>query len=158
VARSAETQGLFRLPLFAGNHPHWFSEGVAQFDTEVLNRDRFDESRGAFERAALEDGLYYSLDRLAFSGDEKWYNTGFAFLRYIDRRFGAGTVHRIFRRAGERFDLVFSAVFDDVLGVSLDRLEQDFRADLDASFQRQLARAKGGPPRALRRFGTEVHR
>jgi hypothetical protein len=144
VARSAETQGLLRLPLFAGNHPHWFSEGVAQFDTEIVGRDRFDESRTAFERAALEDGLYYSLDRLAFSGDEKWYNTGFAFLRYLERRFGVGTVHRIFRRAGERFDLVFAAVFEDVLGVPLDELERDFRAELDASFQHQLARAGGG--------------
>ena len=144
VARSAEAEGLLRIPLFTGNHPHWFSEGVAQFDTEVVGRDTFDENRAAFERAALEDGLFYSLDKLAFFGDEKWYNTGFSFLLYVDRRFGKGTVHRLFRRAGERFDLDFAALFADVLGVSLDELERDFRAEIELKFRQQVARADGG--------------
>jgi hypothetical protein len=144
VARSAEAEGLLRLPLFTGNHPHWFSEGVAQFDTALAGRDAFDENRSAFERAALEDGLFYSLDKLAFFGDEKWYNTGFSFLSYLERRFGSGTVHRIFRRAGERYDLVFSAVFANVLGLTLDELERDFRAEIDYQLARHLARVDGG--------------
>jgi hypothetical protein len=129
--RSSESEAVVRLPLYTGNHPHWFSEGVAQFDTEQTGGDRFDENREAFERAALEDGLYYSLDRLAFFGDERWYNTGFGFLRYLERRFGKGTVHRIFRDAGQHYDLVFASLFQRVLGIPLSELERDFRADIE---------------------------
>ncbi len=142
--RSSESEAVLRVPLYTGNYPHWFSEGVAQFDTEQTGGDRFDENREAFERAALEDGLYYSLDRLAFFGDERWYNTGFGFLRYLERRFGKGTVHRIFRDAGQHFDLVFSSLFERTLGIPLAELERDFRADIEHRFTAHQRAVEGG--------------
>lgn len=130
VVRSAQNQTLFRLPIYPHNYPHWFAEGVAQFDTALLGRDSFDENRASYQRAAYEDGLLFPLGKLAFFGREKWYNTGFSFLRYIERRFGRGSVHRLFKRAGEQYYYVFDGVFEDVLGVPLDRLEVDFRAEV----------------------------
>lgn len=59
VARSRQSQTLVKLPIYGRNFPHWFSEGVAQFDTSLLGRDGYDENRAAFQRAAFEDKLLF---------------------------------------------------------------------------------------------------
>lgn len=144
VARSATGQGLVRVPIYGANYPHWFVEGVAQFDTALLGRDAFDENRRAFERASVEDGLLFPLGRLAFFGDERWYNTGFSFLAYLEERFGRGTVHRLFRAAGARYYYLFDTLFEDELGVPLAELEREFRARATRAFERHRARDDGG--------------
>ena len=73
----------FKLPLFGPNHPHWYKEGIAQFDTWLLDRDDYDENRRAYQRASIEDDTFYPMAKLAFFGGEKWYNTGFGFLIYL---------------------------------------------------------------------------
>ncbi|MDD9936311.1 MAG: hypothetical protein OXT09_22050 [Myxococcales bacterium] len=135
VVRTQDAQGLLRMPVYGRSHPHWFVEGVAQFDTELLERDAFDENRAAVQRAAWEDGMFFPLGKLAFFGGEKWYNTGFAFLKYLEERFGDGTTHRLFRHAGSTYYYVFDSLFEDVLGVPLDQLEADFRADVKKRFE-----------------------
>ncbi|HLV65479.1 MAG TPA: hypothetical protein VKY73_06690 [Polyangiaceae bacterium] len=144
VARSANAQGLVRVPLYGSNYPHWFVEGVAQFDTALLGRDAFDENRRAFQRASVEDALLFPLGRLAFFGDERWYNTGFAFLAYLEERFGRGTVHRLFRAAGARYHYLFDSLFENELGVPLAELERDFRAQASRDFAEHRARADHG--------------
>lgn len=144
VARADTAQGLLQVPIYTENFPRWFAEGVAQFDTSLLGRDAFDENRAAYERAGVEDGLYYELDRLSFYGEERWYNTGFAFLRYLEQRFGRGSVHRLFASAGRDYRYVFESLFEDVLGVSLAELERDFRVEVRRRFEAHLARAHGG--------------
>jgi hypothetical protein len=144
VTRTDHTQSVVRVPLYGGNFPHWFKEGVAQFDTWRLGRDSYDENRESHQRAALEDGLFFPLGKLAFFGREKWYNTGFSFLLYIEERFGRGSVHRLFRRAGERHNLLFDDLFEDVLGVPLKKLELEYRAALSASFSAHVSRMDAG--------------
>jgi hypothetical protein len=144
VTRSDSGQSLYRIPLYARSHPHWFVEGVAQFDTRLLGRDDFDENRRAFERAAWEDGLYFPLGKLAFYGGEKWYNTGFSFLLYLEERFGDSTVHRLFHASGESYYLVFDHLFEDVLGVPLAELEADFRARVQQRFDAHVGAAHAG--------------
>ncbi len=144
VARADSAQGLLQVPIYTENFPRWFSEGVAQFDTSLLGRDAFDENRAAYERAGVEDGLYYELNRLSFYGEERWYNTGFAFLLYLEQRFGPGTVHRLFAGAGRDYHYVFETLFEDVLGVPLAELERDFRALVQRRFQEHLRRVHGG--------------
>jgi hypothetical protein len=144
VARSDSAQGLLQVPVFMENFPRWFSEGVAQFDTAELGRDAFDENRAAYERAGMEDGLFYELDRLAFYGEERWYNTGFAFLRYLEDRFGRGTVHRLFAASGRDYHYVFESLFEDVLGVALAELERDFRTLVRRRFDAHVAKSHGG--------------
>lgn len=144
LARTAQSQTLLRLPLYARNFPHWFSEGVAQFDTSLLGRDAFDENRAAFQRAAFEDHMLFPLDKLAFFGGEQWYNTGLSFLMYLESRFGAGTVHKLFQAAGEQYDYLFDSLFPRTLGVSLSELEREYRAHVKQSFDAHLAAVSGG--------------
>ena len=124
--------------------PHWLTEGVAQFDTFQLGRDSYDENRQAFARAAIEDGLLFPLDRLAFFGGEQWYNSGFSFLLFLEDKFGPGTVHRLCARAGEGYDVVFEQLFPRALGVSLGELEAEFRTRMRARFEAHKASVAGG--------------
>lgn len=144
VARADTAQGLLQIPIYTENFPRWFAEGVAQFDTALLARDAFDENRAAYERAGVEDGLYYELDRLSFYGEERWYNTGFSFLLYLEQRFGRGTVHRLFAGAGRDYHYVFESLFEDVLGVPLTELERDFRVEVKRRFEAHLTKAHAG--------------
>ena len=90
VRAGEQSQMSFKFPLFGPNQPHWFKEGIAQFDTWLLGHDDYDENRRAYQRASIEDDTLYPLAKLAFFGGEKWYNTGFGFLIYLEKRFGQG--------------------------------------------------------------------
>jgi hypothetical protein len=144
LARFAQAQTLVKLPIYGRNFPHWFAEGVAQFDTALLGRDSFDENRAALQRASYEDDVLFPLEKLAFFGGEQWYNTGLSFLMYLEQRFGAGTVHRLFRAAGEEYDYQFDSLFDRALGKPLAELEADFRAQVARRFADHLSQVHGG--------------
>ena len=134
VRAGDHAQMSFKFPLFGPNHPHWYKEGIAQFDTWLLGRDDYDENRRAYQRASIEDDTFYSMAKLAFFGGEKWYNTGFGFLIYLEKRFGAGTVHQVAKELGESYYFVFENVFQKVTGVAFEKLEQDFRTHAQASY------------------------
>jgi hypothetical protein len=144
VARSQDSQALLKLPVYGRNYPHWFAEGVAQFDTSLLGRDGFDENRAAFQRAVYEDGLLFPLGKLAFFGGEQWYNTGLSFLRYLEERFGEGTVHRLFRQSGQHYYYLFDGLFEDTLGTPLAELERAYRADVVKHFDEHVSAAEHG--------------
>ncbi|HET6334572.1 MAG TPA: hypothetical protein VFG30_15220 [Polyangiales bacterium] len=144
LARFQQAQTLIKLPIYGRNFPHWFAEGVAQFDTSLLGRDAFDENRGAFQRAAYEDRLMFPLEKLPFFGGEQWYNTGLSFLMYLEDRFGTGTVHRLFKDTGEHFDYLFDELFPRVLGIPLADLERDFRIVVAKRFDDHFAAVSGG--------------
>ena len=144
LARSAQAQTLVKLPIYGRNFPHWFAEGVAQFDTSLLGRDSYDENREAYQRAAYEDDLLYPLDKLAFFGGEQWYNTGFSFLNYLEERFGAGTVHNLFHEAGEEYDYLFDSLFDRALGMPLAELEADYRTQVAKRYAVHLRAVHNG--------------
>lgn len=144
VVRARPSQLLVRLPVYGRNFPHWFAEGVAQFDTSLLERDSFDENRAAYQRAAFEDNLLFPLEKLAFFGGEQWYNTGLSFLMYLEQRFGTGTVHKLFHAAGESFDYDFDWLFPRTLGAPLAELERDYRAQVAERFQQHLTEAHHG--------------
>jgi hypothetical protein len=144
LARFAQAQTLVKLPIYGRNFPHWFAEGVAQFDTSLLGRDSFDENRAAFQRAAWEDDLLFPLDKLAFFGGEQWYNTGLSFLIYLEQRFGDGTVHDLFHAAGEKYDYQFDSLFERALHKPLEELEADYRTQVSESFAAHLLEVHRG--------------
>ncbi len=144
LGRFQQSQTLVKLPIFGRNFPHWFSEGVAQFDTSLLGRDSFDENRAALQRALFEDRLLFPLGKLAFFGGEQWYNSGFSFLQYLEARFGAGTVHALFREAGKGYDYLFDGLFDRALRVPIDTLEAGFRAEVENNFAAHRAATHDG--------------
>ena len=144
VVRAGQVQSLARVPISGRNYPRWFVEGVAQFDTERLGRDSYDENRRAFQRAAFEDRQLFPLGRLAFFGGEAWYNTGFDFLNYLEKRFDAGTVHRLFADYGDHYYPVFDQLFSSVLGVPLSELERDYRKHVAERFHRHLRQSAYG--------------
>ena len=145
IVRSGEhAQMSFKVPLFGPNQPHWFKEGIAQFDTWLAGHDDYDENRRAYQRASIEDGTLYPLAKLAFFGGEKWYNTGFGFLMYVEKRFGQGTVHQIAKQLGEAYYWVFEDVFEVVTGVSLEALEAEYRSHAQASYTAHLVSTEDG--------------
>jgi len=144
LLRTERGQAMARLPLYAHNYPHWFAEGVAQFDTYKLGRDSFDENRRALQRAAVEDRLLMPLDKLSFFGGEQWYNTGLAFLLFLEDKFGPGTVHRLFHASGDAYDYVFDWLFPRTLGHSLDELEAEFRSDVEKRYREHREHADQG--------------
>ncbi|MEE2961865.1 MAG: hypothetical protein VYA34_14105 [Myxococcota bacterium] len=145
IVRSGnQFQGLLNIPFFPANQSRWFREGVAQFDSYLLNRDGFDENRQAYQRAMTEDNLFYSLQKLSFFGGEKWYNTGLSFLLFIERKYGKGTVHQLFKRAGETYFFHFENLFKDSLGIPLHDLEDEFKLHVQASFNEHLQNISHG--------------
>ena len=116
--------------------PQWYSEGVAQYESMQYGGDSWDTHRDMLLRmATLEDDLL-SYEGMGVFGKDQYhsemvYNHGFAFLRYVDERFGSQAV----RDMTEKRPLVnFKSSVKKATGVSAKQLYRDWSAHLAETY------------------------
>jgi hypothetical protein len=128
--------------------PDWFTEGMAQHESERAGNDCWDARRDMLLRCAVLDGRELSLDEMGqlrhdSQGDELVYNQGFSLVGHIERRFGqkalAGMVAdaRSFRFGGSSF----GAFFQRHTGADLPGVYRTWVDSLRAAYARQIPAA-----------------
>jgi Tol biopolymer transport system component len=111
-----------------------FSEGVAQFEAEKYGDERWDSHRDMILRMATLENDLLSLAEMGPLGGkhqfhgEQVYNQGYAMLRYIEQRFGAETVRRIFEN---KPTFNFNSSLKKATGLSANQLYRDWKKSLE---------------------------
>ncbi|MDB4985894.1 MAG: hypothetical protein JWN04_1072 [Myxococcaceae bacterium] len=132
-----ELSHVFHVQLSRGRVPRWFTEGLAEYETELARAEwRREDDRPLYD-ALLHDALP-SLSELnrAFTHARKpeelmvaYYASALA-VRYIAERFGNDALVRLLPLWGE--GLPTEQVFQRGLGVDITSVDHDFRAQLRA--------------------------
>ena len=134
---------LASYPLMTIAVPHWFSEGVAQYQVDGARFDRWDSHRDMVLRVAVLNGGLLSLDDMGVFGkrgfgNEYVYDHGFALVRYIVRTYGEEKLAAICRAASKWSDITFRSAIEEALGVSSRTLYDDWRASMEREYEEQM--------------------
>lgn len=127
-------------PLAMTSVPMWWAEGVAQFQVDGFDYDRWDSHRDMLIRtAALADKLF-SFDEMGYFGknslgNERVYNSGYALIRYIARQYGQEKMAQLAQAQSSLFRYTIDGVLKDVLGVSAKQLYEQWQGELSGYYR-----------------------
>ncbi len=113
--------------------PRWLDEGTAQWASDGLSEYLPTEQRSLLPQAAAAGRLFY-LDELFESFHQDYqgillaYEQSRSFVNYLVRRFGEGALRRLLQSLASGASP--RAAFEEVLGVELVAVEDDWRAGL----------------------------
>ncbi|MBI4979758.1 MAG: hypothetical protein HZC28_19930 [Spirochaetes bacterium] len=113
--------------------PQWLIEGLAQYYSEKLGGDTFDTYRRSL--LLIRDDIP-SLDRIGTFGykdifdSEAVYNRGYAFLRYLDDRFGSNAMSRILTAYKKNLSADMNYSMTKALGTNVTLVYHDFHRSL----------------------------
>ena len=132
------------------NIPPWFAEGVAQFMVPGANYDYWDSHRDMVLRDRVLGGKLLSLVAMnSFgkreAGNEGVYNQGFAFVRYLARRFGEGALAELSRLMAGPLSVSVSRALERVTGQSGREIYGDWRAQLEEHYTRAMRNVREAP-------------
>lgn len=125
------------VALYHLSQPAWFSEGTAQVGAETFGAERWDTHRDMVLRSAwYENDLMHLDDMDVLTGQdgmesESVYNQGYSLVSYIRDTYGYDKVVEL---NNELCLFDFDPVLQSVLGVSTERLYDDWRANLDKRY------------------------
>lgn len=119
--------------------PDWFSEGIAQLETEHQGNDCWDSRRDMILRCAMLDNKALTLDEMsAFNhnslGNEMVYNQGFNFLKYVEQQISPEKLNSFFKNASENAHH-FESYFTEFTGYSLEKLYSQWRDSLQTHYK-----------------------
>ena len=132
-------------PIPVLNNPAWLAEGTAQYQRQWLHYDDWDAHRDmilrtrilAGEEMALEDmGGFYSQNSLL---RETTYNQGFAFTRYLARRFGEEILMEISSSLGEWKNWNVERAIKDATGISGKDVYNQWVLELQQAYKEEVA-------------------
>ena len=131
-------------PLMTIAVPHWFSEGIAQYQVGGARFDRWDSHRDMILRVAVLNGQLLAFDDMGVFGkrgfgNEYVYGHGYALVRYIVRTYGEEKLASICRAASKWSDLTFGSAIEEVLEVSSRTLYRDWRDSMQREYEEQIA-------------------
>lgn len=138
------------FPLAGTVVPMWFAEGMAQFQREQFDYDRWDSHRDMMLRTAVLGGGMLSLDRMSVFGknslgNEKVYDHGYGLSLYIAATYGEETLARLARAMSMPLRSGFSGAVQDVLGISSRELYQAWREWLETAYRKGIDRIRQQP-------------
>ncbi len=135
-----------RLPL-ADAAPFFWVEGGAEFLADLAGGDRWGACREMLLRTAFEEGLILSpadlqssLGKTGLDGDRA-YNQGYAFMLFLQERYGEASFDRIVAAARDRFRWRWTEAVEEGQGIGfeelyarwLEWLEQRYEGDDNAT-------------------------
>ncbi len=127
------------------NNPAWFAEGTAQYQRQWLHYDDWDSHRDmllrtrviAGEQLPLEDmGGFYSQTSLL---RETTYNQGFAFTRYLARRFGEEILMEISQSLGKWKNWNVERAIKDATGIAGKKVYEQWINELQSSYREEVS-------------------
>ena len=153
---------LVSYPIMTINVPHWFSEGIAQYQADGVRYDRWDSHRDMILRTAVLADRLLSMDDMGVFGkrgfgNEFVYDHGFALVRYIAEIYGEDKLPELARAAGQWPGLDFGGSIEQVLGVPAQELHRNWRDSMHESYKTQieaLGVLREGEPLAITGFSN----
>jgi Tol biopolymer transport system component len=123
--------------------PPWFTEGIAQIESERHGDDSWDTHRDMILRTlTLSDKLLTWDHMQAFSGRgddfEKTYNHGFSLTKYISETYGHDKIPALLRASSKVTRLTFDRSIKEVLGISGKKLYSDWKIFLENKYKQQI--------------------
>jgi Tol biopolymer transport system component len=124
--------------------PSWFAEGVAQFNRKELQYDNWDSHRDMILRMYALDGNMLSWNEMAVFGktslgNESSYNAGFAFVRYLNDKYGDQVLPAISRNLSRFTAVTIDGAIERAVGKSGKDLYDEWKEYLRADYGRRSA-------------------
>ena len=103
--------------------PMWLAEGMAQFQVPGLDYDRWDSHRDMLMRTAVLNKELHSFTEMGVFGknslgNERTYNSGYAFVRYIAHNYGAESIPAFSKELSKFFHFGINGALKNVTGFS----------------------------------------
>lgn len=134
---------------FANAHPWWWVEGGGEFWSDESGYYWWSAQRDQLLRTSvLEDRLLsfeeWSVYRasLDWNDGEREYQQGHAFAWYLRERFGPDTMTNLSKAYGEGWHPTFDGTFEEVVGVPLRQVYDDFINTITERYTAQVAEVK----------------
>ncbi|MFO7810069.1 MAG: hypothetical protein R6V47_01685, partial [Candidatus Delongbacteria bacterium] len=126
--------------------PPWFAEGIAQnqaldtlyYDFWGSNRDMLFRERVMSDQTLRYEQLMDFTNKSAHEA-ETIYNTGFAFTKYLQERFGKKVLYDISEELGEFSSFTFEKSFKKVLGVDPEQLYNKWISEEKTRYREMLS-------------------
>ena len=142
----------FMLPVAGGmKAPFFWIEGGAEYWTDQAGPNEWTTSRDMLMRmSVLEDEVLTWNEWQTRGGknrfdQERIYNHGYNFARYLKERFGDQAYAQLAIEGGKAWRFNWNKVFVDVFGVSGEKLYDDWRVWLKAHYEEQVADVRAEP-------------
>jgi Tol biopolymer transport system component len=115
--------------------PMWLAEGMAQYQVPGLDYDRWDSHRDMLIRTAFLEDDPLTYDEMGVFGknslgNERTYNAGYAFTRYIAEHWGADALKKLTREMRKPFTLSIDDALENVTGIDATDLYNQWQQDL----------------------------
>ncbi|HEX2956602.1 MAG TPA: hypothetical protein VHO70_07215 [Chitinispirillaceae bacterium] len=123
--------------------PHWFTEGIAQYESTLHGADSWDSHRDMILRTMSLSNQLLTWDHMqVFTGRsddfEKTYNQGFSMVRYIAETYGYDKVVALLYESAKFSRLDFDPVIKTVLGIPAGKLYKEWKQSLENGYKRNL--------------------
>jgi hypothetical protein len=123
--------------------PMWFAEGIAQYQRSGLDYEIWDTHRDMLLRTAVLAGHTHSLQDMGYFGknslgNERVYNQGYGFTRYLAARGGESAVRDLARTMGKKTRTSFSKTAEEVFGQPAEALYDEWMTWLKTEYAEQI--------------------
>jgi hypothetical protein len=147
------------IPFTGEIMPHWFAEGLAQYQCGLARNDIWDSHRDMLLRSAALDGRLLTIDEMGVFDknsleSEMVYNQGFALVRYISEEYGREKLSELTNALRSVHRITFGGACKKVLGMSDSELYNAWRTDIEENY-REIASRIDADRRAGERSSEE---
>ena len=127
--------------------PAWFAEGVAQYNRNDLRYDFWDSHRDMILRSYALDGNMLTWEEMGVFGktslgNESSYNSGFAFVSYIARKYGENALAEISRNLSTLTEVSIDGAIRRAVGKSGSALYEEWRSEVRNDYRERVARVR----------------
>ncbi|MFH1263601.1 MAG: hypothetical protein V1495_09210 [Pseudomonadota bacterium] len=132
-------------------YSRWWAEGTAQLDDAAVGYDLWDSNQDMMLRTATLGGTLLSFDRMRnisvreqYDG-EMVYNQGYAFLLWLQEKYGSDANLKIARTAASSWNLDFDRNFEQAIGKNARDLDAEWKSFLKEKYEKQTAEIRAHP-------------
>ncbi|MBN1999487.1 PD40 domain-containing protein [candidate division KSB1 bacterium] len=123
--------------------PMWLAEGMAQYQTPGLDYDRWDSHRDMLIRTAVLAGKMHSYDAMGVFGknslgNERTYNAGYAFVRYIAQHWGPESLMQLAELMSQPTRFSVDGALKKITGYKGQELYEKWKDQLQAYYNERI--------------------
>jgi len=123
--------------------PMWFAEGLAQYQRAGLDYETWDTHRDMLLRTAVLSNKTHDLDDMGYFGknslgNERVYNQGYGFTRYLASKYGESGLRKLARSMQNKWRIHFSKAAREALGKSDRELFDEWMSWLQESYTEKI--------------------
>ncbi|MBD3386278.1 hypothetical protein GF407_15315 [candidate division KSB1 bacterium] len=127
--------------------PMWLAEGMAQYQVQGFDYDRWDSHRDMLIRTAIEANEALSFDEMGVFGknslgNERTYNSGYAFVRYIAENWGQETLYQMADKSSHLLTVSINKTLKEITGKPAKKLYNSWTDRLETYYETRLQQIK----------------